>query len=196
MASWLILRVTDVTGKSLGALWDLGPHDLSIAQYVLGKRPKEVSAIGVRHVNGATENMAYMTLRYGNCVIAHFHFNWLAPVKVRMTMIGGTRRMVVYDDLEALDKVKVYDKGVDVTEASAADLEARRRTLIGYRTGDLWSPKLAQTEALATAAKDFVAAIREGRAPLSDGEAGLDVVRTLAAGQRSLERNGEFVNVY
>jgi predicted dehydrogenase len=175
-------------------LWDLGPHDLSIAQYVLGRRPKEVSAVGIRHVAGAQENMAYLTLRYEDNILAHFHFNWLAPVKLRLTLIGGTRRMLVFDDIEPVEKLKLYDKGVD-TRTDPSAVEDRRRTLISYRTGDMWSPRLDQTEALAFAARDFASSIRENRPPISDGEIGLDVVKTLAAAQRSLEQNGAFITV-
>ncbi|MBI5369026.1 MAG: Gfo/Idh/MocA family oxidoreductase [Planctomycetes bacterium] len=173
-------------------LWDLGPHDVSVARYVLGRRPREVSAFGVRHVAGTHENMAYVTLRYDDSLIAHFHFNWLAPVKLRLTMIGGTRRMIVYDDVEQVEKIKLYDKGVDVRRPEA-NLEERRRALVSYRTGDVWSPTLDQTEALAGAVRDFAGAIAERRAPLSDGECALDVVRVLAAAQRSLEAGGAFV---
>lgn len=176
-------------------LWDLGPHDLSIARYLFGRAPREVSAIGVRHVDGAHENMAYVTMRYEDRLIAHSHFNWLAPVKLRLTLIGGTRRMLLFDDLEVDQKVKVFDKGIDVTRAGGVDLEERRRTLISYRTGDMWSPRLDHTEALAVAARDFVQAIRDGRPPLSDAEAGLDVVRMLDAAQRSLQGGGAFVAV-
>jgi predicted dehydrogenase len=175
-------------------VWDLGPHDLSIAQYVLGQTPRAVSAIGVRHVDGAFENMAYVTLRYDGNLVAHFHFNWLAPVKLRLTMIGGTKKMIVYDDLDPVGKIKVYDKGIDIRHIEA-DAEERRRALVSYRTGDMWSPKLDQTEALALAARDFVSAIRERRAPVTDGNTGLEVVKVLAAAQRSLERGGEFVEV-
>lgn len=175
-------------------IFDLGPHDLSIAQYVLGKRPQEVSAIGIRHVDGQFENMAYVSLQYDGKMMAHFHFNWLAPVKIRLTLIGGTKKMVVWDDLDPSTKIKVFDKGIDISRPSA-DAEARRRALIAYRSGDMWSPRIDQTEALAVAARDFVRAITEGTAPLVDGEAGLDVVRVLAAAQRSLDRGGAFVTV-
>jgi predicted dehydrogenase len=175
-------------------IWDLGPHDLSIANHVLGKRPLEVSAIGVRHVDGAFENMAYVTQRYEGNLVSHFHFNWLAPVKLRMTLIGGSKKMVVYDDLDPSGKVRVYDKGIDVTRPEA-DAEARRRALVSYRSGDMWSPRLDNTEALSLAARDFVRAITEGTPPLADGEAGLEVVRALQAAQRSLEQNGVFVPV-
>jgi predicted dehydrogenase len=175
-------------------LWDLGPHDFSIAQYVLDRKPQQVSAIAVRHVAGATENMAYVTLRYAGNLVAHFHLNWLAPIKVRMTMIGGSRRMVVYNELEPVEKVKVYDRGIDVHHPQT-DEEERRRTLFQYRSGDLWSPMVEYVEPLSSAAKDFVSAIREHRAPLVDGEAGLQIVRVLAAAQRSLEADGKFVDI-
>ncbi len=173
-------------------LWDLAPHDLSIAQHVFGARPREVSAIGVRHVDGATENMAFVTLRYEGNLVAHLNFNWLSPVKIRLTIIGGTRKMIVYDDLQTDEKVKVYDKGVDV---APADLEARRGVLVSYRSGDMWSPRLGNTEALAAAALEFAVSIAEGRAPLTDGVAGLNVVRVLTAAQTSMDRNGQFVPV-
>ena len=101
-------------------LWDLGPHDFSIAKYVLGREPREVSAVGISHVSGAFENMAYVTFRYDEPLLGHFHFNWLAPVKVRLTMIGGSRQMIVYDDVELVEKVKVYDKGIDVAPSHDA----------------------------------------------------------------------------
>jgi predicted dehydrogenase len=172
--------------------WDLGPHDISIADYVLDRRPTAVSAIGVRHFDGQTENLVYMTLKYEGNLIAHFHFNWLAPVKVRMTMIGGSRKMIVYDDLEPVEKVKVYDRGVDV-RWPVTDSEARRRALVAYRSGDMWSPRLDQTEALAAAAADFSGAIKEHRDPVVTSAAGLRVVGVLEAAQRSLESGGQFV---
>jgi predicted dehydrogenase len=175
-------------------LWDLGPHDLSIAHHVLGVQPVEVSAVGIRHVDGALENMAYVTLRYPGKLVSHFHFNWLAPVKLRTTLLGGTKKMVVYDDVETVEKIKVYDKGIDVTRP-IEDIEARRRTLVSYRSGDMFSPRLDQTEALSNAARDFAGAIREGRAPVCDGAAGVAVVRALAAAQKSLESGGGFVRV-
>src|SRR5439155_19776625 len=160
-----------------------------IGQYALAMRPQAVSGLVVRHVEGATENMAYVTLKYPGNVVAHFHFNWLAPVKVRFTMIGGTKKMIVYNDLEVVEKVKVYDKGIDV----AQDLEAKRRALISYRSGDMWSPRLEQTEALALAARDFASAIAEAREPTTSGAVGLEVVRVLEAAQRSLDQGGAFV---
>jgi predicted dehydrogenase len=175
-------------------IWDLGPHDLSIARAVLGKSPSRISCVAFRHVPGAHESMAYVTLRYEGTLVAHFHESWLAPVKLRQTLIGGTRRMILYNELDPMERVRVYDRGVDVRHGSA-DAEARRRALVSYRSGDLWSPRIEQHEPLAVAARDFVEAIRQRRAPLVDGEAGLEVVRALEAAQRSIERDGAFVDV-
>jgi predicted dehydrogenase len=133
-------------------------------------------------------------LRYGGNLIAHFHFNWLAPVKVRQTIVCGSKKMIVYNDLEPDEKIKIFDKGVDVN-AAANDIETRSNTLISYRSGDMYSPRIAPTEALASAAREFIQAIAERRAPLSDGEAGLGVVRILAAAQRSLDMGGQPVDV-
>lgn len=175
-------------------LWDLAPHDLSIAQHVLGKLPREVSAFGVRHVEGAPENLAHVSLRYEGNLVAHFHFSWLAPVKVRRMMIGGSRRMVIYDDLEQMEKVKVFDRGVDIRRVQS-DVEQRHKALVSYRSGDIWSPHLDGTEALSLAVQDFAASIREGREPLSSAQVGLDVVRVLAAAQSSLEQDGRWCPV-
>ncbi len=124
-------------------LWDLGPHDLSIAQYVLGRRPSAVSAIGIRHFDGTHENMAYLALRYDDHLIAHCHINWIAPVKVRLTLIGGTRRMLVYDDLETSEKIKIYDRGVDVGRPDASDLEtqAPHAGLLSHRQHVVAAPR-------------------------------------------------------
>lgn len=175
-------------------LWDLGPHDLSIAQYVLGRRPRQVSAIGVRHVEDSHENMAYVTLKFDEKVVAHFHFNWLAPVKIRTTIIGGSKKMIVYNDLEPVEKIKVYDKGIDVTRP-VLDPEARARALVSYRSGDMWSPRLDGSEALSVAVREFMDAIAEKREPLTSGHSGLDVVRMLEAAQSSLSQDGRFVDI-
>lgn len=173
--------------------WDLGPHDLSIADYVLERQPNELLAVGVRHIRGAPENLVYLTLKYDSNLMAHFHFNWLAPVKVRKTMIGGTRRMIVYDDLEPVEKIKVFDKGV--TPSETADMDTRRQTLVSYRSGDMSSPKLELREPLSLAAIDFVDAIRSHRAPAANGAMGLRVVQILEAAQESIERGGMFVKI-
>jgi predicted dehydrogenase len=128
--------------------------------------------------------------------IAHFHFNWLSPVKIRRTLIAGSRRMIVYDDIEPTEKIRVYDKGVMVTRSEeAADKEAAYQTLVSYRTGDVWVPKLDSTEALHYVCQEFLSAIREKRRPLTDGESGLRVVRLLEAAQQSISRGGQAIQL-
>jgi predicted dehydrogenase len=174
-------------------LWDLAPDDLSILLYLLGGRPTAVSAIGachVRHTNKDLATMAYLTLKMPSGVLAHIHVNWLSPVKVRQTLIGGTKRMIVYDDLEPDEKVKVYDKGVEITPGEAA-----YDVLVQYRTGDVHIPKLASEEALRGEMGHFRDCIRTGSRPRTDGEQGLEVVRILTAADTSLARDGELVRL-
>jgi predicted dehydrogenase len=172
----------------VNVIWDLAPHDLSIADYLLEKRPIAVSAIGSCHVGNGLEDIAYLTLRFENNLIAHFHVNWLAPMKIRRTLIGGTKSMIVYDDTEASEKVKIYDKGIDVTTP-----EGVYDTLVQYRTGDMLSPKLDQTEALAEATRHFVDCILDDKTPITDGHAGLNVVRVLEASGESIKNGGRFI---
>jgi predicted dehydrogenase len=170
----------------VNVLWDLSPHDISIMNYVLSKKPTAVSAMGVHHINGI-EDVAYLAVRFDAGLIAHFHVNWLAPVKIRRILIGGSKQMIVYDDMEPSEKVKVYDKGVEVTTR-----EGIYSTLVQYRTGDMFAPKLEDSEALSLLAKEFVCAIQSKRKPLTDGVAGLEVIRILEAAETSL-RNGGIV---
>ena len=170
----------------VNVLWDLAPHDLSIMNYVLSRRPTAVSAMGVHHINGI-EDVAYLAVRFDAGLIAHFHVNWLAPVKIRRILIGGSKQMIVYDDMEPSEKVKVYDKGVEVTTR-----EGIYSTLVQYRTGDMFAPKLEDSEALSILTKEFICAIQSGRKPLTDGVAGLEVIRILEAAETSL-RNGGIV---
>ncbi len=172
-------------------VWDLAPHDFSIMDYLLEREPVAISATGVKHLNTPYENIAYVTAQFDGNLIAHFHVNWLAPVKVRKTLVGGSKKMVVYDDTEASEKIKVYDKGVVQTQ----DPERREKMLTGYRNGDVLTPQLDNSEALRLMAKEFVTSIKEKRAPLSDGYAGLRVVRMLEAAQRSIEQNGRMVSL-
>ncbi|MFL6373525.1 MAG: Gfo/Idh/MocA family protein [Pyrinomonadaceae bacterium] len=174
----------------VNVIWDLAPHDLSVADYLLDQRPISVSAVGTCHVGNGVEDIAYLTLEYENSLIAHFHVNWLAPLKIRRTLIGGTRSMIVYDDTEASEKVKVYDKGIDVTTR-----EGVYSTLVQYRTGDMLSPKLDQTEALTTATRDFLDCIIKNETPITDGRAGLNVVRILEASTESISRKGEAIRL-
>lgn len=175
--------------KDINVIWDLAPHDLSIMDYLLRAEPIAVSAIGASHAGNDIANIAYMTLRFPNNVIAHFHVNWLAPVKIRQTLLGCSKKMVVYDDVEPTDKIRVYDKGI-VINGSA---ERRYQALVGYRTGDILIPKIDTTEALQRVAQEFVSSINENRAPITDGPAGYRVVRYLEAAQQSLAANGREV---
>ena len=172
-------------------LWDLAVHDLSIMDFVLDQQPVAVSATGLAHVPGRPENIAYMTIFFDGSLIAHVHANWLAPVKMRRTLLGGSRRMVVFDDLEAIDKIKVYDRGISINPSS----ENLYQMLVGYRTGDMWSPQLPVREALQAEAAHFVDCIEHRRAPLTDGRAGLRVVRLLEAATRSMKGSGGLVSL-
>jgi predicted dehydrogenase len=169
----------------VNVVWDLAPHDFSIMRYVLDKEVVEVSTLGaapVRREGWGLESIAYIGIRFSDDTVAHLHVNWLSPVKVRRTLIGGSRRMVIYDHLDPDNQVKVFDKGVDL---GAGD-QSRADALVQYRTGDMWAPKIPQTEALETACAEFVDCIIEDRRPLSDGEFGLEVVRLLEAADESL----------
>jgi predicted dehydrogenase len=172
-------------------LWDLAVHDLSIMDDVLGQEPVAVSATGLSHVKGEPENIAYMTMFFEGQLIAHVHANWLAPVKVRRTLLGGSKRMIVFDDLEASEKIKVYDKGISVNPSA----ENVYQMMVGYRTGDMWAPQLAVREALATEAAHFVECITASTTPRTDGQAGLRVVRLLEAASASMAERGKLVQL-
>jgi predicted dehydrogenase len=170
----------------VNVIWDLAVHDLSIMDYILSPKPQAVSATGMSHVKNQPENIAFLTLFFENSLIAHIHVNWLAPVKLRRTLISGSKNMVVYDDLELSEKVKVYDKGVDV----AADRKSIYEMLVGYRSGDMTAPQLDRTEALRTEVSHFIHCIETGDTPLSDGESGLRIVRVMEAANRSMQNQG------
>ncbi len=168
----------------VNVVWDLAPHDLAIMDYLLGAEPQAVAATGQSHLNGL-EDMAYITVYFKDRMLAHVNVNWLSPVKVRTTLIGGEKKMVVWNDLEADEKVKVYDKGVKITNGQGVyDL------LVSYRSGDMWAPKVEQGEALKAEAKYFVECIEKNQTPFNDGCAGLRVVRILEAACQSLKRRG------
>jgi len=176
--------------RDINVLWDLAPHDLSIMDYLIERQPIGVSAIGSCHIEAGIENIAYLVMRFDDEFISHFHFNWLAPVKIRRTLIAGSRKMILYDDIEPTEKVRVYDKGV--TANRIADREAEYETLVSYRTGDVWAPRLDPTEALKSVVTEFLGSIQSGRKPLTDGEAGLRIVRLLEAAQESVKNGGQF----
>jgi predicted dehydrogenase len=176
--------------KDINVLWDLAPHDLSIMDYLIDRQPDGLSAIGSCHIEREIENIAYLIMHFSGDFIAHFHFNWLAPVKIRRTMIAGSSKMILYDDIEPTEKVRIYDKGV-TTNRVGPDREADYQTLVSYRTGDVWAPKLDSTEALRHVVAEFLNSIRENRRPLTDGQAGLRVVRLLEAAQQSIKNGGQ-----
>jgi len=180
--------------KDINVLWDLAPHDLSIMDYLIDRQPDAVSAIGSCHIERGIENIAYLIMHFGDDFIAHFHFNWLAPVKIRRTLIAGSRKMILYDDIEPTEKVRIYDKGVTANRVGN-DREADYQTLVSYRTGDVWAPKLDSTEALRYVVAEFLGSIRAGRRPLTDGQAGLRVVRVLEAAQQSIKNGGQVRSV-
>ena len=175
----------------VNVVWDLAPHDLSIMDYVLPYRPRAVSASGIRHIPGQPEDIAYLTLFFDEPFIAHFHVNWLAPVKVRRTLLGGSHKMIVYDDLEPSEKVKVYDTGITVNGPG----ESVYRMLIEYRTGDMWAPNIDRSEALHVEALHFLQCIQDGRQPITDGATGLRVVRVLEAADLSLANQGKAIEL-
>lgn len=170
----------------VNVIWDLAVHDLSIMDYVFPLSPIAVSATGVSHVPGEPANIAYLTLFFENNAIAHLHVNWLAPVKVRRTLIGGSKKMIIYDDVEPSEKVKVYDKGITVNGSK----ETMYDVMIGYRTGDMWAPQIEVTEALLAEAQHFVRCITRGERSITDGRAGLRVVRILEAATQSMNTRG------
>jgi predicted dehydrogenase len=171
----------------VNVLWDLAPHDLSIMDYLIKTNPEAVVATGQSHLSGH-EDVAFMTLYFPQNVIAHINVNWLSPVKVRTTLIGGEKRMVVWNDLEADEKLKVYDKGVNITSR-----EGLYEVLVHYRTGDMWSPQLEQVEALRQELMYFVDCVSSGKDAFNDGCAGLRVVKMLEAANESMSKRGSLV---
>ena len=172
----------------VNVVWDLAPHDLAIADYLLGRLPRSVSAFGTAHKHRQLEDVAYLNLDFGDGLIAGFHVSWLSPIKVRQIMICGEQRCLIYDDMDTVEKVKVYDSSVRVQGAD--DLEGRRRLLVDYRSGDVWSPHVEPAEALRSVVADFLGCIASGTTPLSDGQAGLRVVRMLEAAEKSIKAQG------
>jgi predicted dehydrogenase len=172
----------------VSVIWDLAPHDLSIMDYLISDNPTGVAATGEVHFNHGLEDVAYITVYFPKNVIAHFNVNWLSPVKVRTTLIGGQKKMLVWNDLDPDDKIKVYDKGVDVTSKEGVyDL------LVSYRSGDMWAPKVSQTEALKLEAEHFIDCVTSDKKPINDGLSGLRVVQVLEAAEKSVKNKGAMV---
>jgi predicted dehydrogenase len=171
----------------VNVIWDLAPHDLSIIDYLIKKKPEAIVATGERHLNGVAD-VAFLTLYYPNNMIAHINVNWLSPVKLRTTLIGGEKKMLVWNDLEADEKIKIYDKGVEMS----GDVY---KLLVSYRSGDMWAPRVEQVEALKLEAAYFIECILNDKQPFNDGAAGLHVVRMLEAADRSLQQKGKIVEL-
>jgi predicted dehydrogenase len=169
----------------IDVLWDLAPHDLSILTYLLPKPPKYVTAVGADHTGSGLADIAYMTVHFDSNLLAHFHVNWLSPVKVRQILISGSRRMLVYDDMEPSEKVRVYDSGIKI-----ASQEGIYKTLVDYRTGDMWAPKLEVREALSVECAHFVDCVRFSKMPVTSGTVGLAIVKLLEAASKSLAAHG------
>ncbi len=175
----------------VNVIWDLAVHDLSIMDHLLPIRPRAVSATGMTHVAGGHANIAYLTLFFDDNFIAHIHVNWLAPVKVRRTLIGGSQRMIVYDDLEPSEKIKVYDRGITLN----SNTENVYDMLVGYRAGDMWAPRLESAEALRTEVAHFVSCIEGNGVPITDGASGLRVVRLVEAASASMNDRGRLIEL-
>ncbi|MGF1574174.1 MAG: Gfo/Idh/MocA family protein [Sumerlaeia bacterium] len=179
--------------SDVNVLWDLAVHDLSMMDYLLPEKPTRVMAVGAKHFEDQPIDMAYLTLGFRSTLMAHVHVNWLSPVKIRRTLLGGSQKMVLYDDLEPSEKIRLYDKGVD--EVAKEDAESVKKMLQYRRTGDMIAPKLSVTEALDVEARHFVRCIRGLEKPLSDGESGLRVVKILEAANASLDHENEWISL-
>ena len=174
----------------INVLWDLAPHDISILSHLITESPYSINATGISHTRNKIENIAYLTVNYQSNFIAHFSCSWSSPVKVRQTLIGGDKKMIVYNDLEPSEKVRVYDTGYD----HKTD-EDRTRIMVDYRTGDVYIPKLSSREALAGVAEDFVQSVIQKKDPLSNAMLGRSVVRILEASQESIKQNGKEISL-
>lgn len=174
--------------RDVNVLWDLAPHDISICNYVMADFPVAVQAVGSAHTSNKLANIAYLTLFYNDNRIAHFNCSWVSPVKIRQMLIGGDKKMILFNDLETTEKLRIYDKGYSIMPESDRD-----KILIDYRIGDITIPKIPQTEALATMARDFVNAITTGSEPLSSWKSGLEVVKILEAAEKSIKNKGKFI---
>jgi len=171
----------------VSVIWDLAPHDLSIMDYLIKEQPQAVVATGESHLNGV-EDVAFITVYFPDNIIAHVNVNWLSPVKIRTTLIGGEKKMLVWNDLEADEKIKVYDKGVHLNSQ-----ENVYELLVSYRSGDMWAPQVEQVEALKLELGHFIDCVLNNKTPLNDGAAGLRVVKMLEAADKSVEKKGELV---
>jgi predicted dehydrogenase len=180
----------------INVLWDLAPHDLSIMDYVIPNKPIAISAHGSVHFGGKFEDIAYVAVEFeSNGFIAHFHVNWLSPVKIRKTLISGDKKMLVWDDLDPDEKIKVYDRGVDIKSSNGTTKNGVYELLVSYRSGDVHIPKLNNIEALKAEAQYFVECVEKNQEPFNNGQAGLKVVRLLEAADESIKHRGKRVEL-
>ena len=175
----------------VNVIWDLAVHDLSILDYLMDEKPLAITASGAGHIQGSPENIARITLFYPSGALANVNVNWLAPVKVRQTLIGGSRKMIVYDDLEPSEKIKIYDRGVNVTQNE----EEVHNLRVSYRIGDMWAPQLSVKEALLTEIEHFIDCIANGTKPLTSGVSGLGVVKMLEGAMLSMRQRGQPIDL-
>jgi len=174
----------------INVIWDLAPHDISILDYLVKEKPVSLSATGISHTKNKLENIAYLTLFYQNNFIAHFNCSWTSPVKIRKILIGGSKKMILFDDVEPTEKVKIYDTGYSISSD-----EDKHKMLIDYRAGDIFIPKIEQREALSGVVSDFILAITKNKKPISGSESGLNVVKILEASEKSIKQNGKEIKL-
>lgn len=176
--------------QDVNVLWDLAPHDISILDYLVGDVPHSVNATGVSHIHNGVENIAYLTVNYESNILAHFNCSWSSPVKIRMMLVGGDKKMIVFNDMEPTEKIRLYD-----TNHSVSSDEEKRRVLVDYRVGDVFIPKLGNAEALSGMANDFVSAIENGTTPIASWKSGLNTIKILEASQKSIKNGGVEVKI-
>ena len=172
--------------NDVNVIWDLAPHDLSIAEHILGIIPRSISATGCAHADPVIEDIAYVNVDYGDQLMASFHVNWLSPVKVRQMILAGSRKSLIFNELNPAEPLKLYDRGIELSETA----EETQRLRVGYRTGDMWSPHIEPAEALQAVVSHFAECVRERAVPISDGRMGVRVVRLLEAATRSIRAQG------
>jgi predicted dehydrogenase len=177
--------------RDVDVIWDLAVHDLAIMDYILPSSPVAVAATGINHVFRGNENLAYITMFFEENLIAHVNVNWLSPVKVRRTLVGGSKQMIVYDDMEPSEKVKVYDKGITVSDAP----DSLYKALVGYRSGDMFAPQLDVSEALKVEIRHFAECVQTGTEPITGGQTGLRIVRILESASLSMKQRGKLIHL-
>lgn len=177
--------------SDVNVVWDLAVHDLSIMDHILGARPTAVLGAGMSHVANSPENVAYLTLFFDSMLIAHINVNWLSPVKLRQTLIGGSQKMIVFDDLHPNEKIRIYDRGIEVSNGP----ESVYNLLVNYRAGDMWAPQYNRTEALKVEVQHFIDCIENGKRPITDGTMGLRMVEILEAATLSLRNQGRLTEI-